>query len=154
MSALAIIPARGGSKGLPRKNLRQLAGKPLIVWSIEHALRSKAIDDATRPSFPSIRLSLSFHHLTDRSASDERNTETKHRRRLCRHGATLQRLGSAATVLPVLPPFGAGGASLCSRGMIAMGLATLQNLFHFLFFSSRQMRLSGDRTFVGDRAAG
>ncbi|MEO0906783.1 MAG: acylneuraminate cytidylyltransferase family protein, partial [Pseudomonadota bacterium] len=44
MSALAIIPARGGSKGLPRKNLRQLAGKPLIVWSIEHALRSKAID--------------------------------------------------------------------------------------------------------------
>ena len=44
MSVLAIIPARGGSKGLPGKNLRQLAGKPLIVWSIEHALRSNAID--------------------------------------------------------------------------------------------------------------
>ncbi len=32
------IPARGGSKGLPRKALRQLGGKPLIVWTIEHAL--------------------------------------------------------------------------------------------------------------------
>jgi CMP-N,N'-diacetyllegionaminic acid synthase len=34
---VAIIPARGGSKGVPRKNLRPLAGKPLIVHSIEHA---------------------------------------------------------------------------------------------------------------------
>ena len=41
---VAIIPARGGSKGLPRKNLRLLAGKPLIAWSIEAALRSPLID--------------------------------------------------------------------------------------------------------------
>jgi N-acylneuraminate cytidylyltransferase/CMP-N,N'-diacetyllegionaminic acid synthase len=38
---LVIIPARGGSKGLPRKNIRQLAGKPLIAWTIEAALRSQ-----------------------------------------------------------------------------------------------------------------
>ena len=41
---LALIPARGGSKGLPGKNLKSLAGKPLIVWSIEQALASKTID--------------------------------------------------------------------------------------------------------------
>jgi len=35
---LAIIPARGGSKGVPRKNIRPLAGKPLIVYTIEAAL--------------------------------------------------------------------------------------------------------------------
>lgn len=35
---LALIPARGGSKGLPRKNVRLLAGKPLIAWTIEAAL--------------------------------------------------------------------------------------------------------------------
>lgn len=35
---VAIIPARGGSKGIPRKNVRPLAGKPLIVWTIEQAL--------------------------------------------------------------------------------------------------------------------
>ena len=41
---LAIIPARGGSKRLPRKNLLDLSGKPLIAWSIEAGLKSKYID--------------------------------------------------------------------------------------------------------------
>ncbi|HJF34255.1 MAG TPA: acylneuraminate cytidylyltransferase family protein [Sporosarcina psychrophila] len=41
---LAIIPARGGSKGIVRKNVRQLAGKPLIAWTIEEAKKSKYID--------------------------------------------------------------------------------------------------------------
>lgn len=37
---LALIPARGGSKGIPRKNLLRIAGRPLIAYSIEHALAS------------------------------------------------------------------------------------------------------------------
>lgn len=41
---VAIIPARGRSKGLPRKNIIDLAGKPLIGWSIEAALQSRYID--------------------------------------------------------------------------------------------------------------
>lgn len=41
---LAVIPARGGSKGVPRKNIRDLAGKPLLAWSIEAAKRSDHID--------------------------------------------------------------------------------------------------------------
>jgi CMP-N,N'-diacetyllegionaminic acid synthase len=40
---LAIIPARGGSKGLPGKNIRPLAGKPLIVYSIEAALAAESV---------------------------------------------------------------------------------------------------------------
>lgn len=40
---LAIIPARGGSKRFPRKNVLDLCGKPLIAWSIESALKSKYI---------------------------------------------------------------------------------------------------------------
>ncbi|SFP89821.1 CMP-N-acetylneuraminic acid synthetase [Hydrogenimonas thermophila] len=40
-NVLIIIPARGGSKGIPRKNLRNLAGKPLIKYSIDTALNSK-----------------------------------------------------------------------------------------------------------------
>ncbi|MGN7469344.1 acylneuraminate cytidylyltransferase family protein [Brevibacillus sp. SAFN-007a] len=43
-SVLAIIPARGGSKGVPRKNIRDLAGKPLIAWTIEEAQKSIYID--------------------------------------------------------------------------------------------------------------
>jgi len=41
---LAIIPARGGSKRLPGKNIRDFNGKPLIAWSIEAALQSRHID--------------------------------------------------------------------------------------------------------------
>lgn len=40
---LAIIPARGGSKGLPRKNIINLAGEPLISWTIKSSLDSKYI---------------------------------------------------------------------------------------------------------------
>jgi len=41
---IAVIPARGGSKRLPGKNIRQLGDKPLIAWSIEAAKTSKYID--------------------------------------------------------------------------------------------------------------
>ena len=41
----AIIPARGGSKGLPDKNIKEFAAKPLIVHSIEYALASKLVNE-------------------------------------------------------------------------------------------------------------
>lgn len=43
-SVLALIPARGGSKGLPGKNIRPLCGKPLISWSIAQGLESRIVD--------------------------------------------------------------------------------------------------------------
>ena len=43
MQIVAIIFARGGSKGLPGKNIRTFAGKPLIAWAIEHAYAVKRI---------------------------------------------------------------------------------------------------------------
>ena len=42
-NVLALIPARGGSKSIPRKNVIEIAGKPLIAWSILHALASTRI---------------------------------------------------------------------------------------------------------------
>ncbi|WP_375241414.1 cytidylyltransferase domain-containing protein [Polaribacter sp.] len=45
MNVIAIIPARGGSKGIPRKNLVNFSGKPLIQWTIDSALESKYITD-------------------------------------------------------------------------------------------------------------
>ena len=41
---LGVIPARGGSKGIPGKNIRPLLGKPLIAWSIEAARNAKLLD--------------------------------------------------------------------------------------------------------------
>lgn len=45
MTTLAVIPARGGSKRIPRKNIRDFAGKPIIAWSIQAALDSGCFDD-------------------------------------------------------------------------------------------------------------
>jgi N-acylneuraminate cytidylyltransferase len=43
LEVLALIPARGGSKSIPRKNLRLVGGKPMLVHSIEHAKRARSV---------------------------------------------------------------------------------------------------------------
>ena len=45
MSRIAIIPARGGSKRIPRKNIKEFCGKPILAYSIEAALDSKLFDE-------------------------------------------------------------------------------------------------------------
>jgi CMP-N-acetylneuraminic acid synthetase len=44
MKLLALIPARGGSKGVPRKNIRDLLGRPLLAWSVEAAKQAAGVD--------------------------------------------------------------------------------------------------------------
>lgn len=44
MKVLAIITARGGSKGIPDKNIKPLGGKPLITWTVEAALAAEGVD--------------------------------------------------------------------------------------------------------------
>lgn len=41
---IGIIPARGGSKGIPRKNIKKIGGRPLIDWTIDAALSSQSLD--------------------------------------------------------------------------------------------------------------
>jgi CMP-N,N'-diacetyllegionaminic acid synthase len=62
---LAIIPARGGSKRLPRKNVLELCGKPLIAWSIEAGLKSKYIDKLIVTSDDEDILSISKKYGSD-----------------------------------------------------------------------------------------
>ena len=45
MKNIAIIPARGGSKRIPRKNIKPFMGKPIIAYSIEAALQSELFDE-------------------------------------------------------------------------------------------------------------
>jgi len=44
MRVIAVVPARGGSKSVPGKNIKHLGGKPLLAWSIEVARRVQAVD--------------------------------------------------------------------------------------------------------------
>jgi len=62
---LAIIPARGGSKRLPRKNVLDLAGRPLISWSIEAGFKSKYIDKVIVSSDDDKILSISKKYEAD-----------------------------------------------------------------------------------------
>src|SRR6516164_8690846 len=43
MKVLALIPARRGSNSLPHKNIRAVGGKPLLAWSVDHALAAKKV---------------------------------------------------------------------------------------------------------------
>ena len=43
MRVLGLIPARGGSKGVPRKNIAPFAGRPLLVWTCEAALAAERL---------------------------------------------------------------------------------------------------------------
>tara|TARA_B100001057_G_C22592905_1_gene849734 strand:+ start:54 stop:740 length:687 start_codon:yes stop_codon:yes gene_type:complete len=85
-SFLGIIPARGGSKRLPKKNVLNLNGKPLIAWSIEAGLRSCYLDKLVVSSDDDEILSISKKHEAhalrrpDELADDKSNLfdTTKH----------------------------------------------------------------------------
>lgn len=62
---LAVIPARGGSKRLPRKNVLDLAGKPLISWTIEASLNSRYIDKTLVSSDDDEILSIAKSYSAD-----------------------------------------------------------------------------------------
>lgn len=62
---LAIIPARGGSKGLARKNILDLSGKPLIAWTIEASLNSKYITKTVVSSDDNEILNISKQYESD-----------------------------------------------------------------------------------------
>jgi CMP-N-acetylneuraminic acid synthetase len=80
---LGIIPARGGSKRVPRKNLRLLAGKPLVAWSIEACLAAQSLSrvvvssddpetlDLARTYDPSLPLRRPAELATDTSLAIE-----------------------------------------------------------------------------------
>ena len=53
MTILVVIPARGGSKGIPRKNLLDVGGQPLLAWTIQQALAARTGADP-----------VSYTHLT------------------------------------------------------------------------------------------
>lgn len=62
LSILAIIPARGGSKGVPLKNMRNFAGKPLLVWTIEAARGCPEIDRVILSSDHQAIMDIARHH--------------------------------------------------------------------------------------------
>lgn len=79
MSALAIILGRAGSKGVPGKNMRPVAGKPCAQWTIEHAQRSSRVGSVLVSSDDPALLELAQRmgcDVHERSAEDATDTAT------------------------------------------------------------------------------
>ena len=64
---IAIIPARGGPKSIPRKNLQNLIGIPLIGYSIDSALRSNLIDEVYVSTEDSEIAKISFNRMASKN---------------------------------------------------------------------------------------
>ncbi|DAC37718.1 MAG TPA: acylneuraminate cytidylyltransferase family protein [Candidatus Poseidoniaceae archaeon] len=81
MSVVAVICARGGSKGIPRKNIRSFAGHPLIAWTIGAALTAEGVDHVVLSSEDDEILAVAeahgalTHRRPDALATDEAATE-------------------------------------------------------------------------------
>ena len=112
-STLCVIPARGGSKGIPRKNLADCAGRPLIAWTIEQALAvARDSTSSSRPRTPrSPQVAARPRRRGHRAAAGARRGHHRHRaRRRARHrgadsGRRAARPGDAAPGhLPRTPP--------------------------------------------------
>ena len=81
---LAMIPARGGSKGIPNKNIRLIAGKPLCAWAIEAAVESGVFSqvivstdsDLISSVVESLNLNVDILRRPDELASDSASTES------------------------------------------------------------------------------
>ena len=81
MSNVAIIPARGGSKGLPRKNILPILEKPLIAWTIKAAQEAQSIDkvfvstDDDEIAEISLRYGAEVIMRPEKLATDQASTE-------------------------------------------------------------------------------
>ena len=76
---VALIPARGGSKGIPKKNIKKIAGKPLLHYAIEAASKSRLIDkvyvSTDSPEIASMCDSLAWvFNRNPKAATDEAST--------------------------------------------------------------------------------
>lgn len=84
MSTVALIPLRGGSKSIPQKNIKLIAGKPLCAWCLEAAIKSRSIDsvyvstDCAKIAdvVESLGLGVKVIFRPDEFATDESSTES------------------------------------------------------------------------------
>lgn len=106
MSNIAIITARGGSKGFPGKNIATLHGKPLIAWSIEAAINSCHVDDVYVTTDDNVISAVSIKHgakVINRPAEISGDKATSDEA-IAHAIEELERLNIAPTVITLLQP--------------------------------------------------
>ena len=112
MRNIAIIPARGGSKGIPRKNLIDLDGTPLLEWTINFALKEQAFDEVIISTDSAIiaenvlgdrNASIPFESMHEGDCKKVRSNLSIHRRQLMHSGSAAK---TSDTVVQISIDFG------------------------------------------------
>ena len=75
MTYTAFVPARSGSKRLPNKNIMDLAGKPLLVWTLEACMRAKQIDEVILSTDSMQYYDLAREYVGDKLSLDFREPD-------------------------------------------------------------------------------
>lgn len=138
MRTVAIIPARGGSKGVPRKNLRRIAGRSLVGWSVLHGLEAELVDDVVVSSddqeilAEAVRCGAKPLVRPDELATDEASTDS-----VLWHAMNMLGWKHDLVVLlqPTVPVRAAGLVDSCIRRLVEVGADSLftARALHFVW---------------------
>lgn len=154
MSALAIIPARGGSKRIPRKNLREFLGKPIIAYSIEAALASDlfdevmvSTDDEEIASFARKSGAQVPFFRSAKNADDHATTADVLAEVIAAYAATGRQFDEACCIYPTAPFVTAALLSSTHTQFLDSGADVALPIARFGFPIWRSFRREGDRVF-------
>ncbi|WP_456485402.1 pseudaminic acid cytidylyltransferase [Hydrogenimonas sp.] len=145
-SIVALIPARGGSKRIPRKNIRLFHGKPLIAYSIETAKESGLFDRIVVSTDDEEIASIAREYgaevpfLRDSAYADDHTTATDAiEYSLCKLETAGEKIDYACTIYPTAP--------LLQSKYLMEGLEKLKNSDAWYAFSAASMPFPIQRTF-------
>jgi len=121
-TVLAVIPARGGSKRCPRKNIRMFKGKPLIIWTIEAAKSSQYIDNLILSSDDTETLALGvLNGIESLERPDYLSGDTAKTEDLLRHLLALRHHDYVVLLQPTSPYRIGGDINLCIKFCVEEG---------------------------------
>jgi len=135
-AVLAVVPARGQSKGLPRKNLRLLAGKPLVAYSIEAALQSKLVDAVcvSTEDEEISQVARAYDGVTVVNRPAELATDTAQNNGVVRHAVcTIEKhrhFEHVVLLQPTSPLRSAEHLDECLEGFLASGARSALSVVH------------------------
>lgn len=152
MESVAIIPARGGSKRVPRKNIRPFLGKPILAYAIETALQSRLFSEVMVSTEDDEIAALALRYgatipfrRSQRTADDHAGTAEVLLEVLAGYDARGTALNHACCIYPTAPFV---TAALLARGWELFSSGAYDSVFPVVRFSSpiqRSLKLEGTR---------
>lgn len=152
MASVAIIPARGGSKRIPRKNIRPFLGKPILAYSIEIALQSQLFAEVMVSTEDDEIASLALEYgatvpfrRNEQTASDYASTTEVLLEVLACYEAQGRIFDHGCCIYPTAPFITAGLLTRAWQMLIAEGFDSVFPVLRFSYPIQRALNLEGTR---------